>query len=633
MIRLILDKAAESFEQDIRELVQEFYPGEDFEIRTSLGVHFTNTTQEEKNALKQAKATGEVTEVNKKSTKNRAKMAKDVTPDGASEEKIRLTLEISASEMPLKGVRKEDKSLIKAELYDTLVSMTGKELPWGDLTGIRPVSLVSPMVEAVVEKNMKTCGAGQEGRCTVGSEQQTSFFQKSGSDSADFISGEDIKGIKEALEKEYCIRGEKLDLMTDIAVREHQILNRIKDRTGKSYKEGWSLYIGIPFCPTRCLYCSFLSNTIDLWEKRLGEYMENLRKEIRYTVSVLCGKEKKPLQTIYIGGGTPTALDEKWLQVLMDIVHEECGEVNISLLKGAEGSGKGGAFTVQDYGDTVTGMPGIVEFTVEAGRPDSITREKLMILKASGVDRISVNPQTFNQKTLDLIGRKHSVESVIDTYLLAREVGFRNINMDIILGLPGEKLPEVTHTLVEIAKYKPDSLTVHSLAIKRAARLTLERDYWAGVYRAGDENEIMAETKLQEEWEASGERGEKGDKNIPSFRYPEITRMMMASAYTASVLGLKPYYLYRQKNMAGNLENVGYSEEGKECLYNILMMEEKHTVVGCGAGTSTKIVLPSKDGDPTHKRVERCDNGKSIKDYLDDVDKFIERKKQLFKLM
>lgn len=635
MIRLILDKASESFEQDIRELVQEFYPGEDFEIRTGDGVHFTNTTQEEKNALKQAKATGEVTEVNKKSTKNRAKMAHEVTPDGASEEKIRLTLEISASEMPLTGVRKDDKSLIKAELYDTLVSMTGKELPWGDLTGIRPVSLVSPMVEAVVEKNRKSY-IKETGKCGEFPEDKGTELYSSKPSSEEIISGEDIKGIKETLTKEYCIRGEKLDLMTDIAVREHRILSRIKEKTGKSYKEGWSLYIGIPFCPTRCLYCSFLSNTIDLWEKRLGEYMDNLRKEIRYTVSELCGIEKMPLQTIYIGGGTPTSLDEKWLQVLMDIVHEECGKANIPLLENKTTGGMGDGSSCHDWMNTVTGMPGIVEFTVEAGRPDSITREKLEILKASGVDRISVNPQTFNQKTLDLIGRKHSVDSVIEKYLLAREVGFENINMDIILGLPGEKLPEVTHTLCEIAKYKPDSLTVHSLAIKRAARLTLERDYWAGVYRAGDENEIVAETRLQEEALAADLRGGKAGNSeggVPCFRYPEITRMMMASAYTAEVLGLKPYYLYRQKNMAGNLENVGYSEEGKECLYNILMMEEKHTVAGCGAGTSTKTVLPSKDGDPTHKRVERCDNGKSIKDYLDDIDKFIDRKRQLFSLM
>ena len=611
MIRLILDKTAESFEQDIRELIQEFYPGEDFEIRTEEGVHFTNTTQEEKNALKQAKATGENAEVNKKSTKNKARMASEITPEGVQDEKIRLSFEVAASEMSLTGVRKDDKSVIKKELYETLVNMTGKELPWGDLTGIRPVSLVSPMVEAAIEKR-KT---------------------ESGSDSVKELTESEIRNIKISLTKEYCIKGEKLDLMTDIALREHRILNRIYDLTGRTYKEGWSLYIGIPFCPTRCLYCSFLSNTISAWEKRLPEYMDNLRKEIKYTVTEMCGRHKRPLQTIYIGGGTPTALDEKWLKVLMDIVHEECGDANVPILSNETSP-------AHARKHTVTGMPGIVEFTVEAGRPDSITKEKLQILKAAGVDRISVNPQTFNQKTLDLIGRKHNVESVIEKYELAREVGFENINMDIILGLPGEKLPEVTHTLCEIAKHKPDSLTVHSLAIKRAARLTLEKDFWAGIYRAGDENEIMAETKLQEEAEAVRQTDSLKTTSASEcvrikseFKYPEITRMMMASSYTAEVLNLKPYYLYRQKNMAGNLENVGYCTEGKECLYNILMMEEKHTVIGCGAGCSSKFVLPSKDGDPTHKRVERCDNGKDIKSYIEDVDKFIKRKDELFSLI
>lgn len=604
MIRLVLDSIAAGYEQDIRELVQAFYPGEEFEIRTPEGVHFSNTTQEEKNALKQAQATGEVTAVNKKSTKNRARMASEVTPEGMEEDSIRLSFTVEAAALPLTGVRKEDKSVIKAELYDTLVGMTGKELPWGDLTGIRPVSLVSPLLEALPGHTFPE---------------------------------EALRKIRADLRREYCIRGEKLDLMVDIAVREQRILDRIRETTGRSYKEGWSLYIGIPFCPTRCLYCSFLSNTIDAWEKRLGDYMENLRKELRFTVQHMCGELRRPLQTIYIGGGTPTALDEHWLQVLMDLVHEICGEANVSILRAnaapvadeaqrddgtAEALAKPAAADMDEepWMHTVTGMPGIVEFTVEAGRPDSITREKLEILKAAGVDRISVNPQTFCQKTLDLIGRKHSVEEVIEKYALARSLGFENINMDIILGLPGEKLPEVTHTLCEIGRLKPDSLTVHSLAIKRAARLTLERDFWAGVYRAGDEHEILAETQQQESAEGA------------DFRYPEITRMMLASEYTAELLGMKPYYLYRQKNMAGNLENVGYCEEGKECLYNILMMEEKHTVVGCGAGTSTKVVLPSRDGDLYHKRVERCDNGKSIPDYLDHIDKFIERKKSLFAL-
>ena len=183
--------------------------------------------------------------------------------------------------------------------------------------------------------------------------------------------------------------------------------------------------------------------------------------------------------------------------------------------------------------------------------------------------------------------------------------------------------PEVTDTLCEIARLKPDSLTVHTLAVKRAARLTLERDYWAGVYRAGDEQEIVRETELAHQADQ--------DAGL-TFRYPEITRMMMAAEYTAALLDLKPYYLYRQKNMAGNLENVGYCLEGKECLYNILMMEEKHSVIGCGAGTSTKLVLPDKDGISGQKRVERCDNGKSIGEYMDHFEKYKERKLRLFKM-
>ena len=439
LIRLVLDSIAAGYEQDIRELVQAFYPGEEFEIRTPEGVHFSNTTQEEKNALKQAQATGEVTAVNKKSTKNRARMASEVTPEGMEEDSIRLSFTVEAAALPLTGVRKEDKSVIKAELYDTLVGMTGKELPWGDLTGIRPVSLVSPLLETLPGHTFPE---------------------------------EALRKIRADLRQEYCIRGEKLDLMVDIAVREQRILDRIRETTGRSYKEGWSLYIGIPFCPTRCLYCSFLSNTIDAWEKHLGDYMENLRKELRFTVDHMCGELHRPLQTIYIGGGTPTVLDEHWLQVLMDLVHEICGEANVSILRAtaapadngkqrddvaAEALAKRAAANMDDaaWMHTVTGMPGIVEFTVEAGRPDSITRGKLEILKAAGVDRISVNPQTFCQKTLDLIGRKHSVEEVIEKYALARSLGFENINMDIILGLPGEKLPEVTHTLSEIGRLRP----------------------------------------------------------------------------------------------------------------------------------------------------------------------------------
>ncbi len=564
MIRLILDKEAAEYEQDLRELTKQFYPGEDFEIHTPDGVHLSETTQEEKNALKKAQESGTAARVNRKSAKNRSHMVMELTPEGAADDAIRLSLTVHAAELPLTGDRRTDKSMIKALAYQKLTGLSGKTLPWGDLTGIRPVSLVSPMMEQAMAK-----------------------------DPLHHLTEEDRAAIRQKISKEYMLEGEKLELVMEIAEREQQILGRILAKTGRSYQEGWSLYIGIPFCPTRCLYCSFLSNTIDHWESRLPLYFEHLASEIRLAVSEMSGRLGKTLQTIYIGGGTPTALNAFWLKRLMELVHEECD------------------------------FSGVVEFTVEAGRPDSIDREKLEILKAAGVDRISVNPQTFQQKTLELIGRKHSVEETIAAYRLAREVGFDNINMDIILGLPGEKLPEVTDTLCEIARLKPDSLTVHTLAVKRAARLTLERDYWAGVYRAGDEQEIVRETELAHQADQ--------DAGL-TFRYPEITRMMMAAEYTAALLDLKPYYLYRQKNMAGNLENVGYCLEGKECLYNILMMEEKHSVIGCGAGTSTKLVLPDKDGISGQKRVERCDNGKSIGEYMDHFEKYKERKLRLFKM-
>lgn len=227
------------------------------------------------------------------------------------------------------------------------------------------------------------------------------------------------------------------------------------------------------------------------------------------------------------------------------------------------------------------------EFTVEAGRADSITMEKLEVLKEYGVTRISVNPQTMNQKTLDLIGRRHTVEQVKDAFYLAREVGFTNINMDIILGLPEETTKEVQYTIDEIVKLQPDSLTVHSLAIKRASRLS--------------------------QWIE--------EKGISMLNNTEET--MQIAMQGAQQLHMQPYYLYRQKNMSGNFENVGYATEGNYGIYNILIMEEKQTIVALGAGSITKRVYG--DG-----RIERCDNVKDVGQYIERIDEMIERKQQLF---
>ena len=235
----------------------------------------------------------------------------------------------------------------------------------------------------------------------------------------------------------------------------------------------------------------------------------------------------------------------------------------------------------------------LLEFTVEAGRADSITRDRLEVLKKHGVTRISVNPQTMNQKTLDLIGRRHTVEQVREAFALAREVGFTNINMDIILGLPEETEIEVQHTIDEIVTMRPDSLTVHSLAIKRASKLS--------------------------QWIE--------EKGISMLNNTEET--MKIAMEGAKQLGMVPYYLYRQKNMSGNFENVGYATEGNFGIYNILIMEEKQTIVACGAGASTKRVWTEPNPDGTH-RIERCENVKDVGQYIERIDEMIQRKQQLF---
>ncbi len=264
----------------------------------------------------------------------------------------------------------------------------------------------------------------------------------------------------------------------------------------------------------------------------------------------------KILDSVYIGGGTPTTLEPEEMRRLLKKVRDT---FDFSQVK---------------------------EFTVEAGRADSITRDKLRVMKEYGVTRISVNPQTMNQETLDLIGRRHTVEQVEEAFRLAREEGFTNINMDLILGLPGETREHVEHTIEEVKRLHPDSLTVHSLAIKRASKMSL----WI-------------------------------EKNgIETLHNTDET--MEIAAQGAAEMGMKPYYLYRQKNMSGNFENVGYASEGNYGIYNILIMEEKQTIMALGAGTISKAVYP--DG-----RIERCDNVKDVALYMEKIDEMIERKRKL----
>ena len=399
------------------------------------------------------------------------------------------------------------KDSFKRFFYRTLSQATGRSLPWGNLIGIRPVKIASVLLEQ---------GVGE-------------------------------REIVEHYMAKHYVSEEKARLSLDIARRERELLSHIH------YREGYSLYVGIPFCPTTCLYCSFTSYPISGYRKAVDAYLDCLIREMEFVAGQY---ESKILDTVYIGGGTPTTLEPGQLDRLL-----------------------GSLKRLFDFS-------GVKEFTVEAGRADSITEEKLKCLRSHGVTRISVNPQTMKQETLDIIGRKASVAQVEEAYALARRAGFDNINMDLILGLPGETQADVQHTIDRVAELAPDSLTVHSLAIKRAARL----NSW-----------------IQE-------------NGVSMLRNTDET--MRIAAEGAGRLGMKPYYLYRQKSMAGNFENVGYAREGRFGLYNILIMEEVQTIVALGAGSITKRVYP--DG-----RIERCENVKEVAQYIDRIDEMIERKRQL----
>ncbi|MCD7746615.1 MAG: coproporphyrinogen dehydrogenase HemZ [Lachnospiraceae bacterium] len=489
------------------------------------------------------------------------------------------------------AIRRETKNELKRLLYQILSDHSGKTLPWGNLTGIRPTKIPMALLN----------------------------------------SGWSSSEIAGYMRETYYTGDDKIALAIEIANRERSLLkqlrfwemgNRRTESTFSAQKEesrqdhaagtgkaeelrpgrgafdrGYSLYIGIPFCPSICLYCSFSSSPIALWKNQVDAYLDTLMHEIDCVAAML--PHNHP-DTVYIGGGTPTTLEPEQLERLL------------SKLEGHFDLG------------------GAHEFTVEAGRPDSITQEKLQVLKEHQVTRISINPQTMNQKTLDFIGRKHTTEQTAEAFALARRMGFNNINMDLIVGLPGEGATEVEHTMKVLSEMDPDSITVHSLAVKRAARLRLFKE---------EHQELSFENS---------------------------SAIMDMTANYARAAGLHPYYLYRQKNMAGNFENVGYAREGREGLYNILIMEEIQSIIALGAGASTKLVLPQAgpsaagggaDGESARKeavpsaggsegsealqsqtasaqsasewggtRIERIENVKDIKNYMERIDEMIERK-------
>lgn len=424
------------------------------------------------------------------------------------------------------------KELKKEELPSGIV----KQIPvWGTMTGVRPTKI--PMNE--------------------------------------LLKGKSEEVVEEELEKWYCCTEEKKKLCLDIALREAGLL---KDT---DFEAGYSLYIGIPFCPTTCLYCSFPSYPFGSFGHLADKYLQALKKEI---VAVAKQCKNRKLTSIYMGGGTPTTLTAGQMAELLACIRN--------------------CFPMENS----------YEFTVEAGRPDSITQEKLAVLRKYGVERISVNPQTMQQKTLDLIGRRHTVEDTKNAFYMARDAGFTNINMDLIIGLPRETTADFAATLEQIKTLNPDSVTVHSLVVKRASRLrnVLEEE----------ENFIVGEG-------AANSKGIADAMTAERLRNEQMEEMLAMAAEFAKKEGYQPYYMYRQKNSAGHYgssgqENIGYAREGKACLYNILIMEEMQTIVACGAGASTKRYHKDK------KIVSRIENVKSITDYIERIDEMIARKKEIF---
>ena len=564
------------FEYDIHSLVKAFYPQHDVLVKAMPREEFPESvfhlvvnydrknhmidfkfyereqqeTQEDDNVAKEEKVAQDHDNVAKEETENAEQTSEDVVEQNqrnvakeetenaeqASEETVVQNQENVAAEekMTLGGSvlvdfadRKKTKNELKQQLYYLLTLYAGKTLPWGTLTGIRPTKIPMELLE--------------EGK----SEDE----------------------IRSYMKETYFASDEKIELSLAVAKRELELLSRI------DYENGYSLYVGIPFCPSTCLYCSFTSYPLAKWANRMDEYLDALEKEIAFTAEAC---KHKVLNSVYIGGGTPTTLSAEQMDRLLTMIGSYFGIAD-----------EQGRMIYAD--ESAEKQTQLLEFTVEAGRPDSITREKLEVIHKHNISRISINPQTMKEETLRLIGRQHTVQQTIDSFKLAREVGFDNINMDLIVGLPEETIDDVRETMRQLEELDPDNITVHSLAIKRAARLRMQKEQYENLHI-----ENTAQT-------------------------------IDLTAECCHEMGLEPYYLYRQKNMAGNFENVGYAKPGKAGVYNILIMEEKQTIMALGAGATTKVVF--EDG----KRIERVGNVKDITNYLDRVDEMVERKRELLK--
>lgn len=404
-------------------------------------------------------------------------------------------------------VKRREKRAVKIAVFRAMAKVYGFMPPWGSLTGIRPTRLLRELY------------------IRHGEEEALSMMRQ-----------------------DFDVSEEKLRLAMEINSVQQPILDTQTELDA-------DVYIGIPFCASRCLYCSFASQ-VRTKKTDMAAYLAALKRDITAGSAIL-KKANRRIRALYIGGGTPTVLTADELDSL--ICH-----------------------ALEAY----SGFSG--EFTVEAGRPDTITKAKLEVLKRRGVNRLSVNPQTMNMATLELIGRSHTPQDIIAAFGMARDMGFDRINMDVIAGLPGEHAADMEHTLNEIVKLSPENLTVHTLALKRSSRLVTE-----------------------------GER-------YPMTTAEEVERMVAMGAEAAKAMNMRPYYMYRQKYMSGNLENVGYAKENCECIYNIDMMEDTTAIMSHGAGAMTKCVYDAA------RRVERVPAPKEISVYINKIDRLSEDKAKLF---
>jgi oxygen-independent coproporphyrinogen-3 oxidase len=401
------------------------------------------------------------------------------------------------------------KENIKKILYKYLSKKTGITPPWGTLVGIRPTKIALNLIKE----------------------------------------GNSEEEILKRFKYHSLTREDKARLCIEVAKVEESLVNRENNNI--------SVYVGMPFCPTRCLYCSFISDTISNCKDIVEDYLKALIYEIDAMAKYINDK-KLNIECVYFGGGTPTSVDNQQFEFVMNKIYEALIKEN-----------------------------NVKEFTVECGRPDSITAEKLNTLKKYGVHRISINPQTMNDKTLKLIGRGHDSKEVIGKFNMARNLGFDNINVDLIVGLPGEGKNEFIHTCDQILKLKPDSVTVHGMSLKRGS--TLHKNTLNNIHmKVASQDELIA--------------------------------MHDVSVKLSEQLNLKPYYMYRQKNMVGNMENVGYAKSHKECLYNIEMIEERQTIIAIGANAVSKIIFLDED------RLERFPNIKDVREYINRIEEKVSSK-------